>query len=572
MEGTDLDILISALLRVGGLLQAVAHLLSGPVGEGYRGDLSGVHASDLHQILQAGDQGFGLSRAGTGNDRHGPVGSADGFLLQRVQGGQEFLFLARFCPVFFSQVLLFVFSFPFCPLHAGRTSCSCGPRFFLLHPLQLIRGKQRKLPLQAVSVLLRKQADFSVFSVETGRPLHPALPQAADPFRHQRPRRMTDLLNGRFPQDIKFRPQLRDQPLIRLPHLFPGRAASRRGRDHLRKRNQTFKGLRVRPHIVFRPVRQLLHPVQHADGDLFPADRTAAAKLLRLLRADAEAAFSVAVKMILPFLREKFQRSGKPLSCVHSLRDSGIGQLRLKQRGLPPQLRRGVGVRIGNQKVGIQRGNPPVHGRIRGKPRFQRMDVRRQIPEAFLDGIKTGKSPEQRKMGRPDMSRNVYGLRTGFQHDLQQIPAVQSQDRPAVRMDVSDQLQPSGKGFRLLKAGQQEQAVHLAHPFIFLINGADLSRHQKTRLLFRHAILMDAVFLFQHIKPVLRRLQLLHKLRPPCGMGEIPCSQNMDPLFSRLKLQMLRIAVFARGPRKPGMYVQVSDVCPMCHLMFPLPA
>ena len=273
----------------------------------------------------------------------------------------------------------------------------------------------------------------------------------------------------------------------------------------------------------------------------------------------------MAVKMIFSFLREKFQRSGKPLSRVYGLRNSGIGQLRLKQSSLTSQLRRGMGVRIGNQEIGVQRGNPPVHGRIGRKSRFQRMDVGRQIPKAFLDGIKAGKSPEQRKMRRPDMGRNIYGFRTGFQHDFQQISAVQPQNRPAVRMNVSDQLQPSGKGFRLLKSGQQEQAVHLAHPFVFLINGADLSRHQKTRLLLRHALLMDTVLLLQHIKPILRGFQLFHQLCPPCGVGEIPCSQNMNSLFSRHEFQMLRIAVPARCPGKPGMYVQVSYVCLMCH-------
>ena len=163
------------------------------------------------------------------------------------------------------------------------------------------------------------------------------------------------------------------------------------------------------------------------------------------------------------------------------------------------------------------------------------------------------------------MGRNVYGLRAGFQHDLQQIPAVQPQNRPAVRMNVADQLQPSGQRLRLLQSGQQEQTVHLAHPFLFLINGADLSRHQKARLLLRHALLMNAVFLLQHIKPVLRRFQLFHQLRPPCGMGEISCSQNMNSLFSRHELQMLRIAVLARSPRKPGVNMQISYVCLMRH-------
>ena len=359
---------------------------------------------------------------------------------------------------------------------------------------------------------------------------------------------MTDILNGRLPQDEKLRPQRPNQPLVGFLYLLSRRAGSGGSGDHLRKRNQAFKGLCIRPHVVLRPVSQLFYPVQHADGDLFPTDRATVAEFCGLLGTDAEAAFPMAVKMIFSFLRKKFQRSGKSLSRVYGLRDSVIGQLRLKQRGLPPQLRRGMGVRIGNQKIGVQRGNPPVHGRIGRKPRFQRMDMGCQIPKAFLDGIKAGKGPEQRKMGRPDMSRNVYGLRTGFQHDFQKISAVQSQDRPAVRMNVSDQLQPSGKGLRLLKSGQQEQTVHLAHPLIFLINGTDLSRHQKARLLLRHALLMDAVFLLQHIKPVLCGFQLLHQFRPPCGVGEIPGSQNMNSFFSRHELQMLRVAVLASGP------------------------
>ena len=69
------------------------------------------------------------------------------------------------------------------------------------------------------------------------------------------------------------------------------------------------------------------------------------------------------------------------------------------------------------------------------------MDTGRQIFETFLNGIKSGESPEEREMRRPDMGRYQDPLRADIQHDLQEIPAVQSQDRPPVGMDVPDGLQ-----------------------------------------------------------------------------------------------------------------------------------
>ena len=56
------------------------------------------------------------------------------------------------------------------------------------------------------------------------------------------------------------------------------------------------------------------------------------------------------------------------------------------------------------------------------------------------------------------MCRNKYCFRTGVEHYFQKIPAVQSQYRPAVRVQIADGLQPvryccgffqSGRSIRL---------------------------------------------------------------------------------------------------------------------------
>ena len=59
-------------------------------------------------------------------------------------------------------------------------------------------------------------------------------------------------------------------------------------------------------------------------------------------------------------------------------------------------------------------------------------------------------------MRRPDVRRHIDGTRAKFEDDLQQIPAVQPQDRPAVRMDISDLLQSGRNLLRILQPRQEE--------------------------------------------------------------------------------------------------------------------
>ena len=78
------------------------------------------------------------------------------------------------------------------------------------------------------------------------------------------------------------------------------------------------------------------------------------------------------------------------------------------------------------------------------------------------------------------MGRDKDRLGAEFQHDLQQVAAVQPQDRPSIRMDISDGLQLPGYHLRLLKVRKQNQAVYLPHSSVLFIDGTDLSGNHES--------------------------------------------------------------------------------------------
>ena len=208
----------------------------------------------------------------------------------------------------------------------------------------------------------------------------------------------------------------------------------------------------------------------------------------------------MSVKMIFPLLREKLNRSFQSVSCGYGFCQSSVRKWNLKKICLPSQFCRRMGVRIGNQLVRIQSRYPPVHRRIRRKSGLKSMYIGCHILKAFLYRIKSGKSAEHGKMRCPDMSRHIYALRYRFKHDFQQIPAVQSQNRPSVGMDISDKLQTARQPVRLLQAGQQKQAVNLPHFFVLFINRTDLSGEYKPGLpVIRRTCIHYPVFILQHI-------------------------------------------------------------------------
>ena len=96
--------------------------------------------------------------------------------------------------------------------------------------------------------------------------------------------------------------------------------------------------------------------------------------------------------------------------------------------------------------------------------------MRCQILKALFNRIKTGKCPEKRKVGRPDMGGNKQSLGTCVKSNLQKIPAVQSQDGASVGMYIANGFQTAGEVFGSLKTGKYDQIMNFARFTVFFIN------------------------------------------------------------------------------------------------------
>ena len=177
------------------------------------------------------------------------------------------------------------------------------------------------------------------------------------------------------------------------------------------------------------------------------------------------------------------------------------------------------------------------------------MDMRRQIRKAFLHRVKAGKSAEHGKMRRPDMRWNKLRVRAGFQRQLQQVAAVQPQDRASVRANVANRLQAGGKLVRRFQAWQQNHIMYLPRPAAPLVDRTDLAGHDKIRRLSPHAVRQAQRFP-QGIHTVARRHKLLFQLRPPCWMGKVTRADQPNALASGPPVQMRRIAIPTGCARK----------------------
>ena len=108
-------------------------------------------------------------------------------------------------------------------------------------------------------------------------------------------------------------------------------------------------------------------------------------------------------------------------------------------------------IRIGDERKTVKRADAPVHGRIRGKPRFKGMDFTSKAAKAFFHRAKTGKRTENRKMRCPDVGWDENGIRAGIQRERKQVCAIKPQDGPPVRMDVADGFKPLCQRFRSIE-------------------------------------------------------------------------------------------------------------------------
>ena len=341
MEGADGHAAHRPLSAQTGL-QPLAHLCRGLVGEGDGGDLAGADALFLHQPRDAGNQRLGLAGARSGDDRrHGGLGGDRRPLLrvQRLPGGGGRGILLRgsgFFQLPFGGGFL-----------GGRLGAEQGD--LSAEPLDLRRGQQ---------------GDDAVLAVKAGTALHLSCPEPPDTLRHAGACDPLNIFRRYLPEDGKLRPQLPQHGLIQGLGLFARGGAAGGSGDDLRQRGQVLKGLGALRPEARRTVRQFLHPMLHADGQLLSAHGAQAVPLRRLHRRQADAALPVAVQMVLALLREELHGAQKALSGADGLYQFRIGAARVQQVRLPAQLGGGVGVGVGHQRQPVQGGDPPVHGRV----------------------------------------------------------------------------------------------------------------------------------------------------------------------------------------------------------------
>ena len=122
-----------------------------------------------------------------------------------------------------------------------------------------------------------------------------------------------------------------------------------------------FEGLCIFGEEVFRPLCELFQPMQHAYGDLFPADGTAAAVTVCLLRRQAQMAVPVSVQVIFSLLREKLKRSGKSLSRFQRFFQRRIRERRVDEIALSAEFCGRMRVRIGDHRVSVEHRHSSVH-------------------------------------------------------------------------------------------------------------------------------------------------------------------------------------------------------------------
>ncbi len=150
-------------------------------------------------------------------------------------------------------------------------------------------------------------------------------------------------------QHFKFRTEaLNDVRIgsLRFLRVWP---APEQFAQHFRQRHQTVYHGRVGGKVWCIAVSQFHHAVQYAHSQRFAATRANAAQPLGFTWLQHHAAVAVAVKMILAFFGEKFQRAVKSLRRLRQRGTHGIKiQWRIKEIGFAPQLGRRVAIRVGN--------------------------------------------------------------------------------------------------------------------------------------------------------------------------------------------------------------------------------
>ena len=282
-------------------------------------------------------------------------------------------------------------------------------------------------------------------------------------------------------------------------------------------------------------------------------------------RLPADAALAVPVQVVLALLGEELDGAAIafPVAATQRVEQRVVAQLGVEAGRLPRQLRRRVGVGAGDQRVVVEPGDAPVHRRIGGETGLHGEDVGREVGIALAHRVEPRLGAEDREPRGPDVGRDQVAAGVHLKHDLQQVAAVEAQDRATVGADVADLLQ-----FRLQPRGglerrREDDVVHLPGALVLLVDVADLAADQEAHgpaARRRHLVgQARRVFRLEPEQPGFRRLKLLAQLRQPAGMGDVAGGHHLHPLELRPLPQVLQGQVAAGGAGVVRVEMDVGD-------------
>ncbi len=166
-------------------------------------------------------------------------------------------------------------------------------------------------------------------------------------------------------------------------------------------------------------------------------------------------------------------------------------------------------------------------------------------------------------MGGPDVGRNEEDIWTSLQADLQQVAAIQSQDRPAVGVEVADSCQSVVELINGGEVWQRHDVVNFARAAVLLVDGADLHGEEKAHL--TAARWIELVFdcagqIRSETKDaILGRLQFLLDLSEPFRMREVGGANKVDALERRPSMQVFRGQVAAGRAGMTRVEMNIGD-------------
>ena len=239
-------------------------------------------------------------------------------------------------------------------------------------------------------------------------------------------------------------------------------------------------------------------------------------------------ALAMPVEVVFAFFGKKLDGPFKARFIDHCPPYRVILQGGVEEVRLPSQFGGGVGVGVGNKDVGIEGGKGAIHGWVRGKPGFERVDVRREIGEALFDQVKSGLGTEKGEPWCPDVSRDEEGPITHAQDDLEKVSGIQAQDGTAVGAEVADPAETVIEPVNRVEVGQEDQVVDFPRFPFPLVNAADLAGENEPgwcpagrREAFFNPFLEIRS---ESVQAAFRFHQFIPKLGDPSGVFGVSCS------------------------------------------------